>query len=65
MKRISFLFSFLLITVCSFAQRVCVEGIYYNIDPDTKTASVTITEGAEYSDGAVFNNNLLLSGKHI
>ena len=61
MKRLSLLISLFIISICAFAQSVCVEGIYYKLDSDAKTASVTCTANAEYSDGVVYNNSY--SGK--
>lgn len=41
MKRILSLFAFSIITTLSFAYDVCVEDVYYNVDVQSKTASVT------------------------
>ena len=62
MKKIFLLFSLLLGVLSAWAYDVEVDGIFYNLDKENKTASVTKSSGHEYVGAVVIPETVSVDG---
>ena len=62
MKKIFLLFSLLLGVLSAWADDVEVDGIFYNLDKETKTASVTYRNGFKYKGAVVIPETVSVDG---
>ena len=62
MKKLFLLFSLLLGVLSAWAYDVEVDGIYYNLDKETKTASVTKSSGHKYEEAGVIPETVSVDG---
>ena len=62
MKKIFLLFSLLLGVLSAWAYEVDVDGIFYNLDKENKTASVTKSSGHEYVGAVVIPETVSVDG---